>query len=68
MMDRRAFIGTLAGGLFAASRARAEAQQQVKVVRIGWLDPSPIPTAAAPSQGAGIPQHRNARDLGCCIL
>jgi len=29
---------------------RAEAQQQGKVVRIGWLDPSPIPTAAAPSR------------------
>ncbi len=31
-------------------RVRAEAQQQGKVVRIGWLDPSPIPTAAAPSR------------------
>ena len=45
-MDRRAFIGTLAGGLFAASGARGEVLQRVKVVRIGWLDPSPTPTAA----------------------
>jgi putative tryptophan/tyrosine transport system substrate-binding protein len=36
MMDRRAFIGTLAGGLLAAPLA-AGAQQTDKVVRIGWL-------------------------------
>jgi len=49
-MDRRAFIGTLASGLFVASSAHGEAQQRVKVVRIGWLDPSPTPTAATPSR------------------
>ena len=35
-MDRRAFISTLAGGLLAAPLA-AEAQQQSKVARIGFL-------------------------------
>jgi surfactin synthase thioesterase subunit len=35
-MDRRAFIGTLAGGLLAAPIA-AEAQQAGKPPRIGWL-------------------------------
>ncbi len=35
-MDRRAFIGTLAGGLLAAPLA-AEAQQVAKVARIGYL-------------------------------
>ena len=36
-MDRRAFIGTVAGGLFAAPLA-AKAQQAGKLVRIGLLD------------------------------
>ncbi|MGH2362288.1 MAG: hypothetical protein ACRDGM_17325 [bacterium] len=36
MIDRRSFIGTLAGGLVAAPRA-AEAQQPGKVPRIAWL-------------------------------
>ena len=35
-MDRRAFIGTMAGGLLAAPLA-AEAQQAEKVYRIGYL-------------------------------
>jgi hypothetical protein len=35
-MDRRAFIGTLAGGLLAAPLA-AEAQQAGKMYRIGFL-------------------------------
>jgi len=35
-MDRRVFIGTLAGGLLAAPLA-AEAQQAAKVARIGFL-------------------------------
>jgi len=35
-MDRRSFIGTLAGGLLAAPLA-AEAQQVAKVARIGYL-------------------------------
>jgi putative ABC transport system substrate-binding protein len=35
-MDRREFIGTLAGGLVAAPLA-AEAQQAARIPRIGWL-------------------------------
>src|SRR5467141_1017252 len=35
-MDRRSFIGTLAGGLLAAPLA-AEAQDAAKIARIGWL-------------------------------
>ncbi len=35
-MERRAFMGVLAGGLFAAPLA-AECQQAAKVPRIGWL-------------------------------
>jgi ABC-type uncharacterized transport system substrate-binding protein len=38
MMDRRAFIGTLAGGLLAAPLA-AVAQQTAKVARVGHLSP-----------------------------
>jgi putative ABC transport system substrate-binding protein len=48
MITRRLFLGTLAGGL-AMPRA-AKAQQQGRVVRIGWLDPSPTPTAVTPSR------------------
>jgi ABC-type uncharacterized transport system substrate-binding protein len=43
-MDRRAFIGTLAGGLLAAPLA-AEAQQAGKVYRVGLLLPA---SAASP--------------------
>ncbi|MBM2844102.1 MAG: transporter substrate-binding protein [Anaerolineales bacterium] len=39
MIDRRAFIGTLAGGLLAAPLA-AEAQQAGKVYRVGYLSAS----------------------------
>ena len=39
MTSRRAFLCTLAGGLFSASRV-AEAQQTGKVYRIGYLGPS----------------------------
>ncbi len=39
MMDRRAFIGTMTGGLLAAPLA-AEAQPAGKVTRIGFLSPS----------------------------
>jgi hypothetical protein len=35
-MDRRAFIGSLAGGIVAVPLA-AEAQQTAKVARIGYL-------------------------------
>ena len=40
LMDRRAFLGTLAGGLLAAPLA-AEAQEGRKVPRIGVLWPNP---------------------------
>lgn len=63
MMDRRAFIGTLAVGLLAASGARAKAQEQGKVVRIGWLDPSLTPTAATPSRALTAFRQR-LRELG----
>lgn len=63
MMDRRAFVGTLAVGLMVASRARAETQEQGKVVRIGWLDPGLTPTAAAPSR-ALTPFRQRLRELG----
>jgi putative ABC transport system substrate-binding protein len=39
-MDRRTFIGSLAGGLLAAPLA-AEAQQTAKIARIGWLGDRP---------------------------
>ena len=42
MMDRRAFIGTLAGGLLAAPRA-AEAQRTTRVPRIGILGSHDVP-------------------------
>ena len=47
MMDRRTFIGSMAGGLFAAPLA-AEAQQAGKVWRVGILDGgSPTPERQA---------------------
>jgi len=44
MMNRRAFIGTLAGGLLTAPLA-AEAQRAEKVPRIGFLRSGPPPQA-----------------------
>jgi hypothetical protein len=38
-MDRRAFIGTLAGGLLAMPQA-ADAQQGAKVARMGYVAPA----------------------------
>jgi hypothetical protein len=40
-MDRRTFIGSLAGGLLAAPIA-AQAQQLPKVSRIGALEANPL--------------------------
>ncbi len=57
MSTRRAFIGTLAGGLLTAPFA-AEAQQAAKVPRIGWLGDSP---AAGPRLEAFF---QGLRDLG----
>jgi putative tryptophan/tyrosine transport system substrate-binding protein len=58
-MDRRAFIGTLAGGILAAPLA-AEGQQAAKVARIGYLSPN---LAASPRllQQAFL---QGLRDLG----
>jgi len=58
-MDRRAFIGTLAGGLLAAPLA-ALAQQTGKVYRIGFLGNS---TAALEANLVG-PFREGLRDLG----
>jgi putative ABC transport system substrate-binding protein len=57
-MDRRAFIGTLAGGLFAAPLV-AEAQQAAKITRIGFLGNSA--TALGHLRDAF---HQGLRDLG----
>jgi putative ABC transport system substrate-binding protein len=57
-MDRRAFIGSLAGGLVAAPLA-AEAQQAAKVPRIGFLTGN---LAASPRVAAAFLQ--GLRDLG----
>jgi putative ABC transport system substrate-binding protein len=57
-MDRRVFIGTLAGGLLAAPLA-AEAQSAVKVPRIGYLAPN---LAASPHLPEAFRQ--GLRDLG----
>ena len=43
-MDRRTFLGTLAGGLLAAPLA-AEAQSTRKIARIGYLTTSSSATA-----------------------
>jgi len=42
-MDRRAFLGTLAGGLLAAPLA-AEAQESAKVAQVGILGAGPTPS------------------------
>jgi len=47
-MDRRAFLGTMAGGLLAAPLA-AEAQQAGKVWRLGQMQEDfPIPAGQGP--------------------
>src|SRR4029077_20068735 len=46
VMDRRAFIGTLTGGLLAAPLA-AEAQSAGKTARVGWLALGPNAGPAA---------------------
>jgi putative ABC transport system substrate-binding protein len=56
-VDRRAFIGTIAGGLLAAPLA-AEAQRAGKVPRIGYLHVVPRPLPFLQMLGQGL------RDLG----
>ena len=58
-MDRRAFIGTLTGGLLAAPLA-AEAQQAAKVARIGYLTFN----LAAANLHMREAFHQGLRDLG----
>jgi putative ABC transport system substrate-binding protein len=57
VMDRRAFLGTLTGGLLAAPLA-AEAQRAGKVPRIGYLHVAPRPSPFLEMLGQGL------RDLG----
>ena len=52
-MDRRAFIGTLAGGLLAA-RLAAEAQQAAKIARIGFLVQGSGPVTRISSKDCAI--------------
>jgi putative ABC transport system substrate-binding protein len=58
-MNRRVFIGTVAGGLLAAPLA-AEAQQAGKVYRIGYLT---VPSRAT-AQGVADKFQHGLRDLG----
>lgn len=58
---RRFLLG--AGGLLVASRAHAVGPQRGKLARIGWLDPSPTPTAAAPSRSLTAFEQR-LKELG----
>ncbi len=59
-MDRREFVGTLAGGLLAAPFA-AEAQPSGKVWRIGWLGDG---TRAARESNTLEPLREGLRELG----
>ena len=59
VVDRRAFIGTVAGGLLAAPLA-AEAQRAGKVWRIGYLDQG----SAAPGWSYVDGLRQGLRDLG----
>jgi ABC-type uncharacterized transport system substrate-binding protein len=58
-MDRRAFFGTLAGGLLAIPLA-AQAQQAAKIARIGYLGT----TLAAYPPNPQDPFRQGLRDLG----
>ena len=58
-MDRRTFIGTLAGGLVAAPFA-VDAQQPRRVPRVGWLS-----STAASMNDSFLDAYRQAmRELG----
>ena len=60
-MDRRAFLGTLAGGLLAAPLA-AEGQQTGKVARVGYLNPG---SASDPLRQRRLDAFRQGlRELG----
>jgi len=61
VMDRRAFIGSLAGGLLAAPLAAA-AQPAGKVYRVGILSPGGVPDPSIATTPNLVP--RNLRELG----
>jgi putative ABC transport system substrate-binding protein len=61
-MDRRAFIGSLAGGLLAAPLA-AEAQQPGKVYKIGYLTGSSVGPLDAFKQALGEHGYIEGRNL-----
>ena len=64
MIDRRAFIGTLAGGLLAAPLA-AEAQEPGKIARVGILAPTaPVPITPQPGFGITADLSRRLYELG----
>ena len=63
-MDRRAFIGTLAGGLLAAPLA-AEAQPTGKMARVGVLGVGPTPSPQELAQSVSTNQFwQSMRQLG----
>ena len=63
-MERRAFIGTLAGGLLAAPLA-AEAQKSGKVVRVGVLGVGPTPSSEELAKSVSTnPLWQTMRQLG----
>jgi len=61
-MDRRAFLGTLAGGLLAVPLA-AEAQPAGKVYRIGLLGNTPLPESSPDAPGWGT-LRQGMKELG----
>jgi putative ABC transport system substrate-binding protein len=62
MIDRRTFLSTLTLSLLAGPLT-TEAQQPRRMARIGWLDPSPTPTAAAPLRTL-TPFRQRLKELG----
>jgi len=63
-VDRRSFIGTLAGGLLAAPLA-AEAQEPGKIARVGILAPTaPVPITPQPGFGITADLSRRLYELG----
>ena len=64
MIDRRAFLGTLIGGLLAAPLA-AEAQEPGKIARVGILAPTgPVPITPRPGFGITADLSRRLHELG----
>ena len=53
-MDRRAFLGTLSGGLLAAPLG-AQAQEHKTVYRLGMLAPGAPPASSGPTSANLLP-------------